>query len=37
MREKCKSKYKLGGPKVCKAKQVRKCFEILKIETEVFG
>ena len=37
MREKCKSKHKFGGAKVRKAKQVRKCFENLKIENEVLG
>ena len=37
MREECKSKYKFGGAKVYKAEQVRKCFENLKIENEVFG
>ena len=37
MREKCKSKHKFGGAKVCKAEQVRKCFENLKTENEVLG
>ena len=37
MREKCKSKYKFGEAKGCKAEQVRKCFVNLKIENEVFG
>ena len=37
MREKRKSKHKFGGAKVCKAEQVKKCFENLKIENEVMG
>ena len=37
MLEKCKSKHKFGGAKVCKTEQVRKCFENLKFENEVFG
>ena len=37
MREKCKSKHKLGGTKGCKAEQVRKYFVNHKIENEVFG
>ena len=36
MREKCKQKQKFDGAKVCKAEQVRKCFENLSIENEVF-
>ena len=37
MRERRKSKHKLGGTKVCKAEQVRKYFVNSKIENEVFG
>ena len=37
MREKCKSKHKFGGAKVCKAEQVKKYFVNPKIENEVFG
>ena len=37
MQEKCKSKNKFGGAKVCKAEQVRKYFVNPKIENEVFG
>ena len=37
MQEKHKSKYKLGGAKVCKAEQVRKYFVDPKIENDVFG
>ena len=37
MRERCKSKHKFGGTKVCKAEEVRKNFENSKIENEVFG
>ena len=37
MREKCKSKQKFGGVKVCKTEQVRKCFVNPKTENEVFS
>ena len=37
MREKCKSKHKFGGAKVCKAEQVKKYFVNPKTENEVFG
>ena len=36
MREKCKSKHKFGGAKVCKDEQLRKYFVNPKIENEVF-
>ena len=35
--EKCKSKRKFHGAKVCKAEQVRKYFVYPKIENEVFS
>ena len=37
MREKCKSKHKFGGAKVCEAEQVKKYFVNPKTENEVFG
>ena len=37
MREKCKSKNKFGGAKVCKAEQVQKYFVNDKTENEVLG
>ena len=37
MREKYRSKHKFGGAKVCKAEEVSKCFENLKIENKVLG
>ena len=37
MRERCKSKHKFGGTKVCKADEVTKYFVNLKIENEVFN
>ena len=37
MGERCKSKHKFGGTKVCKAEEVRKYFINSKIENEVFG
>ena len=37
MQEKCKSKHRFGGAKVCKAEQVRKYFVNPNIENEVFS
>ena len=37
MIEKCKSKHKFGGAKVCKAEQLRKYFVNPGIENEIFG
>ena len=37
MREKCKSKFKFGRAKVCKADQVKTDFVNPKIENEVFS
>ena len=35
--ERCKSKQKFGGTKVCKTEEVRRFFVNSKIENEVFG
>ena len=37
MEERRKSKYKIGGTKVCKAEEVIKYFVDLKNENEIFG
>ena len=37
MSKKCKSKYKFGGAKTCKAEQVKKYFVNPKTENEVLG